>query len=350
MLAATRHWFAFLIPVTLGVGVFALSGVAFLHFFTSSDVRALEQMVGQKCAGLTAYFLNGLSSPHILAAALTFAVIVAFAVSLARQARATRRYTRSLRPATETGAAPNLELALTRLGLTRDCVRIVENDAALCFNAGFIRPKIYLSTGTLNLLNQRELMAVMAHESYHLHKRDPARQAVLRALRQSLFFLPIMKSLEARHSVAKEVAADAEALHHAGGRLALAGALYKLTAPRAASPAGLAFFAEHGLLEIRISIIEGKRARLTPFAASRLASTFVVLAALFAVLVPRAHAESPPPGCEKTDPEQIQSAAGGVLRYGPALEYAVPPPPARSGPAQLSNIDHEDITHIYAEH
>lgn len=346
--ASKRHRLAFLAPVALGAGVLAMSGAALVHFVTATDIAGFGKALGRNCAGVFAIFSRGLEPPHLLATLLISAAGTAFLVSLWRQVKATRRYLRTLHAADEAETSLALEQILERLGLTRDRVRVIAAEAPMCFSAGFIRPSIYVSTGTLNLLNRQELTAVMAHERYHLAKKDPARSAILRALSRSLFFLPIMKSLEARHAIAKEVAADAEALRHAGGKLALAGALYKLSATHSTGMAGLAFFAERSHLAVRISAIEGKRLRLAPFTVSRIASTFLVFAALFAILVPRANAESPPQDCQRAREEAARPAVTDAFTDRPVLEYAPSPATTDRSPTKPLNHERANMTATYA--
>ena len=104
-------------------------------------------------------------------------------------------------------------------------VLLVAADAPVAFCAGWLRPRVYVSTGVLDRLSDRELQAVLAHERQHRALRDPLRLAVGRVLCQALFFLPVIGALHSDYADAAELTADAAALvalDGAGGALASA--------------------------------------------------------------------------------------------------------------------------------
>jgi Zn-dependent protease with chaperone function len=93
------------------------------------------------------------------------------------------------------------------------------------FCAGFLAPRVYLSTGALELLSGAERAAVVAHEDHHVRRRDPLRLLVLRALADGLFFLPALRRLAARYAALAELAADEAAVRTTRDSHALASAL-----------------------------------------------------------------------------------------------------------------------------
>ncbi len=80
------------------------------------------------------------------------------------------------------------------------------------FCAGLLRPRIYLSDATLELLEADELTAVVAHEAHHARSRDPLRIFFARLLSDALFFLPVLRRLSERYAALAELAADAAAV------------------------------------------------------------------------------------------------------------------------------------------
>lgn len=106
--------------------------------------------------------------------------------------------------------------------------------AVVCFDdprpfaycSGFIRPTIWISTGTLRRLRRRELEAVLFHEDAHRRERDPLRIVVSRMLGAFFFPLPLIRLLALRFEVAKELVADEAAIRAQGTTAHLASALY----------------------------------------------------------------------------------------------------------------------------
>jgi Zn-dependent protease with chaperone function len=102
---------------------------------------------------------------------------------------------------------------------------VIEDAEPRAFCAGLLRPRVHVSTGAMRVLNDRELLAVVAHETHHARRRDPLRLVVLRALTRSLPWAPGLRRLTAQHATVTELAADAFAIRTAGPRRHLASAL-----------------------------------------------------------------------------------------------------------------------------
>jgi hypothetical protein len=96
-------------------------------------------------------------------------------------------------------------------------VCVIDAPAPMAFCAGWLRPRIYVSSGALARLSASELRAVLAHEQHHRVRRDPLRLAVSRVLCQALFFLPVLRPLHDRYGDVAELTADAAALEATDG-------------------------------------------------------------------------------------------------------------------------------------
>lgn len=130
---------------------------------------------------------------------------------------------------------PLLEPVLTlagQLGLDGR-VHLVDDADAYAFTQGLTRPRIWLSTAMVDLLDEEELAAVLQHERHHLRQRDPLRVWLSRAVAHGLFFVPAASALRNAYLVAKEMEADAASQADA----ALAGALLKLLRQGSTLPA-----------------------------------------------------------------------------------------------------------------
>lgn len=109
-----------------------------------------------------------------------------------------------------------------------DRVVVVDTKKIAIFCFGFLRPRICISRGAINILAQGELRAAVLHEAHHCRMYDPLRILIMRALSQALFFLPIVGEWAQGYEIDLELRADKFAIKHAG-KLVLARAIHCLT-------------------------------------------------------------------------------------------------------------------------
>jgi hypothetical protein len=103
---------------------------------------------------------------------------------------------------------------------------IILDDRPGAFCAGLFRPRVYFSTGTVEMLDGPALAAVLAHERHHASRHDPLRLACGRVLAAALFYVPALRRLVHRQHALAEIGADEAAVITAGGdRSALASAM-----------------------------------------------------------------------------------------------------------------------------
>jgi Zn-dependent protease with chaperone function len=124
---------------------------------------------------------------------------------------------------------------------------------ACCY--GLLRPRIAITAGLVERLDDAELAAVLAHEGEHVRRRDPLRYLLLETLTAAAFMLPLAAALRERAAARIELAADQAALTIVP-RAALAGALLASIVP-SQTPPGIA-----GLTatEARIAHLAGRSA------------------------------------------------------------------------------------------
>jgi bla regulator protein blaR1 len=144
--------------------------------------------------------------------------------SVRRQVAATRRYLDSL---------PVSDREIASAGAR---CRLIEVTQPQAFCAGYLRPRIYLSRGTVQVLGNDELRAIVAHELHHLRRRDPLRLLLARALADALFFIPLLRRISERYADLGELAADEAAVGDLESERPLASALLKF-AERTTGPA-----------------------------------------------------------------------------------------------------------------
>jgi Zn-dependent protease with chaperone function len=130
--------------------------------------------------------------------------------SLVRQVRGKRRFLAAL------------EL-LREAGVDGTPVTVFGSEQPQAFCAGFLRPRIYISSAAA-ALPAGHLGAIVAHERHHLRRRDPLRLLVARTLSEALFFVPVLRRVTERYGALAELAAD-EAAAREHDRSTLAAAL-----------------------------------------------------------------------------------------------------------------------------
>ena len=209
MTSARRLYRLYLAVAAAGVAALAAALAAVVHAVTpapASIERWLEACGQMLLPSLTASTISVLA---VMAAAL--GVVVCGLRSLARQLRASRRYVRA-RCAWPTS-------------YSRGTLWMFDDPRPHAFCAGYLRPRIYLSTGARIALPEPELEAVLAHERHHARRRDPLRILLARAVADGLFFVPALKQLAARYAELAELAADEAAFAQTRDRRPLASAL-----------------------------------------------------------------------------------------------------------------------------
>jgi len=186
----------------------------------------------------------GIANPLPVGIGLAILTILAFAMGaacLSRTIVAARQIDGCLSRCPAPEACTVLACLAARVGSAAQ-LRLVPSARPRAFCAGLWRPGVFLSTGLLSLLGEQELEAVVRHEEHHVARRDPLRMAVARALAGALFYLPVLRDLEAHFLAAKEVEADRTVVAAMGTRDALASALLALVGQRDPRPAGVAGF------------------------------------------------------------------------------------------------------------
>jgi Peptidase family M48 len=168
--------------------------------------------------------LNSAAAVLVVLAATAAAALTLAGRAAWRQWRSYRRFVARIRPVASLDRDPR--------------VRVIADPHPQAFCAGYVRPAVYVSRRTVEMLSEAELDAVLAHEHHHRRVRDPLRLACGRILGEALFFLPVLRSLADRCAAEAELTADRAAIGASDGRTApLASALlaFEDRAPAGAS-------------------------------------------------------------------------------------------------------------------
>ncbi|MGH2452419.1 MAG: M56 family metallopeptidase [bacterium] len=185
----------------------------------------------------------------------------------------TWRYVRSLRRHA-VGLPLELLPVLHTLGLM-DHVVAVGDVRPYALTAGLFAPKIIISTGLIERLDEGELEAVLLHEASHAVHRDPLALLVSRALAAGFFYLPVAKALAVRQQAALELAADQYALARLGDSVSLSSAMLKLLNPAPAVTPASAFTS---VTDVRLSLLLGRGVDLPGASPRALLESWVAVA------------------------------------------------------------------------
>ncbi len=111
-----------------------------------------------------------------------------------------------------------------------DGALVIDGDRPRAFCAGLLRPRVYVSSGAVALLDEAGLEAVLAHERHHARRHDPLRLATSRVLARALFFVPGLGQLIEHQQALAELSADEGAmLESPANRSGLAAAMLTLS-------------------------------------------------------------------------------------------------------------------------
>jgi Zn-dependent protease with chaperone function len=107
-------------------------------------------------------------------------------------------------------------------------VTVFEDRLPLAFTGGFLKPRIFLSTELVDILDGKELRAVILHESYHKRSKDSLKGLGVSFISDFLFFLPVSKFLKKTYHLTSEITADAYSVNSQADPLDLVGSLLKV--------------------------------------------------------------------------------------------------------------------------
>ncbi len=168
-------------------------------------------------------------------------------------------------------------ILLEKLRLTEKTY-LIENEKQFAFCLGIRKPKIYISTALLSILNEREIEAVLRHERYHLNNRDTLTMLIASIAESLLPFFPLISDFLHNYRIEREIRADAESVQGLGDEKPLISVLKKLLiAPEYATVTASAI-ADHDTLEPRIQALIRKDAHFKKF---KLKHIFVSLISVF---------------------------------------------------------------------
>lgn len=134
-----------------------------------------------------------------------------------------------------------------------DEVVILREIKPLAFCFGILNPKIYISSGLIELANTKELEIVLRHEKYHLEHRDNLTSLFVTFIESLFPFFPVLKDLVRIYKTDRELLADMAAIKTESDKHFLSSILKKLLRYEPVTiPAFASAIADADTLETRI--------------------------------------------------------------------------------------------------
>ncbi len=237
------------------------------HLLPGLERLATQTLAGRPLAGLG--FLNaaGLAWAVLLTARLAGGLVMATIRTLRCRARQRRL----------------LDLVARPYPPARDA-RVLDHPAALAYCLPGLRPRVVLSAGTLHLLDDQQVAAVLAHEHAHTRARHDLVVLPFRALYSALPWVPWVARAHQAVSMLVEMLADDRACRRHQRRVLATALVQVATSPTSVVPAG-ALSAAQAPLVARVRRLVDPPAPVPPWLPLVAYLTALVLIALLAVPV-----------------------------------------------------------------
>lgn len=159
------------------------------------------------CKGVIAGL--GLSLPHSFPSLFILGlllVLLSGLILLVYQVYKTKNFVNNLLKS-KINTPKKVEDIALKLGIAGKVVAVKDNSfSSFCY--GLIFPEICLSLKLVNSLTNRELKAVLLHESYHFKNRDPLKVLLSQIIVSMFFFVPILRDFHKYYTLSKEINAD----------------------------------------------------------------------------------------------------------------------------------------------
>ncbi|WP_146549757.1 M56 family metallopeptidase [Rummeliibacillus suwonensis] len=115
-----------------------------------------------------------------------------------------------------------------KYGAKKESIIVISYPVPLAITMGFLSPKVIISTGLMNLLNDDELDAVIYHEMHHQKNFDPLKIFLLSFCASSFFYIPILKWFSSQYRIIQELLADNLAIEKQATSMNIGSALLKM--------------------------------------------------------------------------------------------------------------------------
>ncbi|SFM01449.1 BlaR1 peptidase M56 [Paenibacillus sp. 1_12] len=166
-------------------------------------------------------------------------------------------------------------------------IHIVSSKKPMAFTMGYLKPRIFVTTGLLHLLDNEEIKAVLYHEKQHQQSADPLKILILSLCASMFWYIPLLKWMLHHYKIAREIVADQYAIQQLGSSIELGSALLKLVkkSPAFTMPFTYASFADTSV-NYRINQILDPQAKISfkpPITSTLISLQIIVLISILFV-------------------------------------------------------------------
>jgi Zn-dependent protease with chaperone function len=238
------------------------------HLLPGLERLASQTLAGQPLAGLRVLNVAGLAWALLLTARLVGGLVTATIRTLRSRARMRRLVDLVARPYPPARHA-----------------RVLDHPAAMAYCLpGLLRPRVVLSAGTLHLLDDQQVAAVLAHEHAHTRARHDLVVLPFRALYSTLPWVPWVARAHQAVTMLVEMLADDSACRRHQRRVLATALVEVATSTTPAVPAG-ALSAAQGPLVARVRRLVDPPAPVPPWLPVVAYLTALILIALPTLLL-----------------------------------------------------------------
>lgn len=136
-------------------------------------------------------------------------------------------------------------------------IHIISYAKPHAFCLGVVHPHIYLSSKLVQIMNEKELEAILIHEKYHLENNDNFSLIFLSFAKYLLFIFPFLSDIFNNFILQKEINADNQSISYMGSKRPLISAFTKLFNYKTHELAYVSAFSNCNTLEARVRALTG---------------------------------------------------------------------------------------------
>ncbi len=173
-----------------------------------------------------------------------------------------------------------------------DKVIIYKNSEPEAYCIGLFKPKIYISSQLVKIMDENELESILIHEMYHMNNRNNLILFILNYFSYILFPFPFIKDLSKQYELQAEIAADKMASISLNKHNYLLKALKKLLLYKPSSINYGFGFSKAEAVEYRVKSLVSGKAQSTNFSIRRISISivsFIIFSLLLFLPISRTH-------------------------------------------------------------